>query len=167
MTHFARWVILEAADYDPRLSFAANHDGTVEAYIDEVLRTTPRLDLIWGARAAYTGREHFREFAGDTTLTRLAPLYAFPGETLAAIHAKTAVRRHIEQFLDRPTLTRLLDEAWPTALMSQCEGPSGQPGWRGHRHSAKARTGASLAGVLRSGSEARSVRSATPAAIHW
>src|SRR5438128_4591064 len=100
MTHFARWAILEDPDNGARLLFAANHDGTFEAYVAELLRTSPGLDQIWGACEGYPGRERFMEFARASAQQPIAPFYAFPDETVDSVRAKMAIRKHIEEFLD-------------------------------------------------------------------
>ena len=62
--HFARMAIVEgdARGGPPRLLYSANHDGSLEQHLAELVSLTPDMDAIWGGCVGYRGVEHFPDF---------------------------------------------------------------------------------------------------------
>lgn len=130
-THFARWIVFENPGHGQMLLYMSVHDGSLEDYIAEVVRTSPGLDVIWGHCEGYTGKAHFLAFVQANLQTPHAPFYAFRDETLASIRAKTGVRVWFEGLASLGDVTRLLAERRQEPFLDALEHAAGPPGpWR-------------------------------------
>lgn len=100
LTHCARWAIITEPPNEPRLLFASEFDGDVDAYLDALLDETPGLDEIWGRCEGYTGRDGFKSFIRAHAYPTQAFYIAFRDETATSICRKIVVRCRLEAALD-------------------------------------------------------------------
>lgn len=116
-THFVRFVLLEDDEHGVRLLFAANYDGPLGAYLDELRRAGPGLDRIFGACAGYD--RDLAAFARRWYLKPRGVYIAFPGVTVRDVRRWIAVREQIESFLDLPEVAGYLTEPGIGPLLEQ------------------------------------------------
>ena len=109
-THLGRWVVIPGVIHQgagqrkrdtlaPRLLFSSNHDGDVDAYLDE-LRTGmgEEADKIWGHCRGYPGHADWPGFAAYMrahTLDAALFFAAYGGMTVEQVHNNLDRRRKL------------------------------------------------------------------------
>jgi hypothetical protein len=103
-THFARWVLLEMAGYEPLLVFESNHDGSAGDYVDELLGFAgdALADLYACCDPAPT-RADLRTYllAEERRLPPAAFYRAYPARSVREVSTALAVAAHVRDYLDR------------------------------------------------------------------
>lgn len=109
LIHFARWAILPDPDHEgSRLLFACNYDGNLAALLDELVAIAPALDQIWGKCEGYSGPSNLLPFIQQHSYKPGAFFIAFQTETVQTLRNAIALREHIQDFLDLPSVAQWL-----------------------------------------------------------
>jgi hypothetical protein len=102
-THFARWVLLETPGYQPLLVFESNHDGTREAYLDELLGFAgPQLARLYGHCEGAPLPEDLKGYllSPERCLPCAAFYRAYPERSVAEVKTALKLGREVRRFLD-------------------------------------------------------------------
>lgn len=99
LTHCARWAVIHDPENGYRLLLAAEFDGDLDSYLEELLQITPGMDEILGNCLGYPGRAGFNDFIRRHYYETQAFYIAFRDETVRTIRDKIAVRKRLEHFL--------------------------------------------------------------------
>jgi hypothetical protein len=103
-THFAAFVLLGDREGRKRLFLSADHDGTLDDYLEELWDAdADAMDAIFSYCSGYDGRAGFHAFVTKRSYRSQAYFAAFQDETAAGIKAKAAGREQLEAALgDHP-----------------------------------------------------------------
>jgi hypothetical protein len=121
-THFARWVFFAdpspqdpTLQIQPNLLFTSNHDGSLAAYLAELVATLgPEMDPIWSCCEGYQPQdsldlERFAAFIQSYSYPTHAFYIGCRGASAKAIQQGQTTRASLDQFLaENPTLTEQL-----------------------------------------------------------
>ena len=113
--HFARFGILpdpDRASEAARLLYSANHDGTLDEHLAELVAITSDMNAIWRHCEGYAGVAQFGAFIRAHTLEPNAYYISFRGETAASICQAVARQRQQES----PRESSRAEEGIVTAL---------------------------------------------------
>ena len=107
-THFARFVILDDPDQavDPHLLFTSNHDGSFNAYMQELVTTMgSEMDDVWQKCEGYSegvalNATRFTEFIQKHSLKSQAFYIAYRGETVQSVLSAIKIRKRMDEILD-------------------------------------------------------------------
>jgi hypothetical protein len=105
-THFARFVVVDANNSEPRLLFTANYDGGEEAYLEELIATCGRgLDEIFKHCKGYKQGDalhapRFRVFVGEYSKNPHVFFISLPGLSVQTIQAGSGIRTIVEDVID-------------------------------------------------------------------
>lgn len=113
--HFCCFVIInDDPDYPPALVFETNHDGELDAHLDQILDVG-----IEGIRDIYSHTEDFektyskseiKEFLKARAVPSAAFYVAYRGQTVQSIQNAIQVRQEIQAYLDERQETRDLEK---------------------------------------------------------
>jgi len=109
-THLARMVIISDEVNGPRLLFTVNYDGKLKAYLEELAAISPDLDGVWGKCEGYSDRQTFIKFMRKHMHRNRGYYLGFSDETVESVRAKVALRRKLEEIVDRRGFADTLGE---------------------------------------------------------
>lgn len=128
LSHYVRVVIVSDPDNGPRLLLSADHDGTLEEYVREMVSISPGLDKLWSMCVGYESKDDFTWFIRRNLQRGQDIFVGFPKQTVQNIRAQAAVRQQIEglanlkevgHYVDSSRFAELLD------LIAQIASPPG------------------------------------------
>jgi len=109
-THFLRLAIITDPEHGQRLLMTGNYDGSLSAYLQELVSLSPQLDALWNHCQGYQGRASFESFIRANSYRAQAAYIAVQGETVGSIRKRLQIRRTLEALLDQDTVADYLDQ---------------------------------------------------------
>ncbi|ASC73866.1 hypothetical protein XM38_048400 [Halomicronema hongdechloris C2206] len=109
-THFLRLAIIADPEYGQRLLMTGNYDGSLPAYLQELVSLSPDMDALWSKCDGYGGRASFESFIKAHSCRAQAAYIAIQGETVGSIRKRLQIRRTLEDLLDQDTVADYLDQ---------------------------------------------------------
>ena len=108
-----------------------NHDGSLDDYLNELLRIGPESDRIWEKCEGYTGRASFADFINTNSCKAQAVFIAVRNETVENVRNRIVVRQKIQDLLDLNGVVEYLDRSELKPLLNRLYTLSSPPSfWR-------------------------------------